>query len=133
MGNRIRTRPVAPYCPPSNMRMGPSERDTRAQAIRALQAVAGSLIYAVRTRDGLIKIGVTTNFMVRSQGIIGGVDEVLAFKAGTRDDEQAIHRSLAGHTSHGREYYYPTRAVLKVVNEMRGALGLDPVVHRPTL
>jgi hypothetical protein len=100
-------------------------------AIRAMHDLAPSreLLYAVRTRDGLIKIGFTTDLVNRMQGIEGGVTEVLAFKPGGRADELKIHRSLDGHAAHGREYYHPTPSVLRVVNEMRAGLGLDPIVQ----
>lgn len=90
----------------------------------------GSVVYAARLDDGVIKIGWTERFGSRlrwlksynGQGI-----ELIAFRQGTRDDEQAIHAELAEHIHHGREYYSATPEVLAVVNEMREALTLPPL------
>lgn len=103
----------------------------RNENIRALQSL-GPLIYAVRTKDGLVKIGVTTDLIERMKHIKGGTAELLALKPGTMADEQAIHRSLKGHASEGREYYLPTPSVLRVVNTMRAALGMEPVAFKRT-
>lgn len=103
-----------------------SNRTFQGQAIRALQGDS-SLIYAVRTGDDLIKIGCTSNFAERRHRIKGGTAEILALKPGTFADELAIHHSLKGHATDGREYYFPSPTVLRVVNEMRVPLGLDPI------
>ena len=108
---------------------GSGNRRVRNEAIRALQANNASLIYAVRTRDGLIKIGCSTDLVTRLDHIKGGVEEILALKPGTFADELAIHRSLRGHATEGREYYFPTPSVLRAVNAMRAPLGLDPIVQ----
>lgn len=108
---------------------GMGNRRYRNAAIQALQTVDELLIYAVRTKDGLIKIGASGDLVTRLDHINGGVDEILALKPGTRRDELTIHRSLAGHAAVGREYYLPTPSVLKVVNELRVPLGLEPVVQ----
>lgn len=99
----------------------------RNASIRALQAL-GPLVYAVRTKDGLVKIGVTTDLIERMKHIKGGTAELLALKPGDFDDELAIHRRLRGHATEGREYYLPTPTVLREVNTMRATLGLDPVM-----
>lgn len=93
---------------------------TRGAALRAL----GAVVYAVRVGD-VIKIGHTTDLANRVSGL--HADEVLAFAPGTYDDEQELHARLTEHLHHGREWYYPTPAVLAVVNEMRERLGLEPV------
>lgn len=89
----------------------------------ALRAV-GAVVYAVRCGD-VIKIGHTRNLAQRCNKL--QADEVLAIRPGTYEDEQAIHARLVGHLHHGREWYYPTPAVVTVVNEMRASLGMDPV------
>ncbi|MDR7253723.1 hypothetical protein J2X46_002713 [Nocardioides sp. BE266] len=60
--------------------------------------------------------------------IKGGTAELLAFKPGDWSDELAIHHRLKGHATEGREYYFPSKAVLREVNAMRAPLGLDPIV-----
>ena len=103
-----------------------SDRHALAQALRAIQG-DGTMIYAVRTNDDLIKIGATRDFATRRHHIKGGTAEILALKPGTFADELAIHHSLKGHATDGREYYFPSPTVLRVVNEMRVPLGLDPI------
>lgn len=102
--------------------MQPLLRDiSRAAALRAV----GEVVYAARVGD-VVKIGHTVDLATRLRGL--GVDAVvLAFAPGSYADEQALHRRLADHLHHGREWYYPTPGVLRVVNELRAALGLEPV------
>lgn len=107
---------------------GIGNRRARNDALRALQGSADLLIYAVRTNDGLVKIGGSADIVNRLDHIKGGVSEILAIKPGTRHEERDIHRALSGHATDGREYYLPTPSVLKVVNAMRAPLGLEPVI-----
>lgn len=86
------------------------------------------MIYAVRTTDGLIKIGHTTHLNNRMRSF-GGLKHLLALKPGTRADELALHASLDGHAHHGREYYNPDPEVLAVVNDMRAAHGFAPLTN----
>ena len=53
--------------------------------------------------------------------------ELLAFRVGAYEDEQAIHASLVEHRARAREYYNPTPEVLAVVNDMRNSLGLPHI------
>ena len=46
---------------------GTDGRRLRNDAIRSLQAGLGSMVYAIRTKDGLVKIGVTTDLIERPQ------------------------------------------------------------------
>lgn len=107
----------------------PNSKRVLADALRAIQA-DGLLIYAVLTKDGLVKIGATRDLAQRRHRINGGTAQILAIKPGTRADELAIHHSLRGHAVEGREYYLPTPAVLKIVNAMRAPLGLEPITFR---
>lgn len=87
----------------------------------------GAGIYAVRTADGLIKIGQTSHLGNRIRSY-GTGRELLAIRLGaTFADEQAIHESLAGHSVRGREWYAPAQPVLDVVNAMRADLGQEPI------
>ena len=90
---------------------------------KALESV-GEVIYAARVGD-TIKIGHTTNLALRLIAL--RADEVLAFRPGTYREEQDIHASLRDHLHHDREWYYPTPAVMRLVNQMRETLGLAPV------
>lgn len=98
----------------------------RAQALRALNT-AGPMVYAIRTRDGLIKIGFSADVATRRRRI---GNDLLAVAFGGRTEEQAIHDRLGDyHRARGREFYYPTLEVLAVVNEMRADLGLAPLLR----
>ena len=100
---------------------------SRSEALR----IFGSVVYAARLADGTIKIGWTEDFENRIRYLASATKqdvELLAFRAGTYEDEQAIHHSLAAHRIEGkREFYYPTAEVLRVVNDMRTALNMPPV------
>lgn len=100
------------------------EFTTRAAASDAL-AEQGSVLYAVRMRSGLIKIGWTGALDNRLRSL--GVRAVLAFTFGSRDDETEVHRSLRPHVAYGREYYHPHPEVLAVVNEWRTQWGRSPI------
>lgn len=94
----------------------------------AVMRSLGSVVYAARLADGTIKIGWTERFHDRLRYLkhyTGQDVELLAFRPGGYDDEQAIHASLIEHRLEGRrEYYHPTAAVLAVVNEMRDQFNL---------
>lgn len=90
----------------------------------------GSVVYAARLADGTIKIGRTEHFGDRLRHLKAYTKqevELLAFRFGGRNEEQAIHATLAAHIHHGREYYHPTPEVLAVVNSMREALSMPHV------
>lgn len=93
----------------------------------ALMDAMGSVVYAARLADGTIKIGWTEHFGDRLRSLksyVGQDVELIGFRFGDRDDEQAIHASLTAHVHHGREYYNPAPEVLAVVNEMRESLNM---------
>lgn len=91
----------------------------------------GSVVYAARLEDGTIKIGWTRHFGHRLRMLkhaVGQDVELLAFRGGDYDDEQAIHRTLVPHRLQGkREFYHPTAEVLAVVNDMRADLNMPPI------
>lgn len=91
---------------------------------RTLLNSLGSVLYAVRLPDGLIKIGYTTNLNNRLLKLKS--QKLLAFRFGDRADETAVHQSLSSHCARGREYYHPAPDVLAVVNRWRVDLGLPP-------
>lgn len=93
---------------------------------RAAARDVGPVVYAIRMKDGIIKIGHTTSIYERALAL-GGLNALLALRAGTLDDEQAIHRALQPYRARAIEYYYPVPEVLAVVNEMRVAMQMDPI------
>lgn len=104
---------------------GRPQRKRRMQlAALRLVSQAGQVVYAIRTKDGLIKIGCTGDIAQRTN-VIG--HEVLGLMFGDFDDEAAIHDRLVPYRAKGHEWYHPTPEVLAVVNEMRADLGLEPL------
>ncbi len=103
----------------------PSTFAAAAQKISAL----GVVLYAIRVEGGLIKIGSTKDLYARWRQLkrSDGAVEVLAFRFGSRNDERDLHRTLAEHAEHGREYYRPEPAVLAIVNRWRHDLGRAPI------
>lgn len=104
---------------PSSLGSGPS--------INALLRALGPVIYFVRTWDGVVKIGFTTNLDARRNNLGIRVDMILAWMPGTLDLEQSLHSRLVRHRARGREYYRPRPEILDEVNYVRTHLGLDPV------
>lgn len=95
----------------------------RAQALRAIVGDA-SVVYAIRMRDGVVKIGCTQRLW-RRVNEVGG--EIIAFTLGDLADESAVHEGLRDHVAHGREYYHPTPEVLAAVNAMRDEWNLPHI------
>lgn len=101
---------------------------------RAVMDTLGSVVYAAQLADGTIKIGCTEHFGERLRWLksyTGQDVELLAFRFGTYEDEQAIHATLVAHrvdiTEYAREYYQPAPEVLAVVNDMRTAMNMPPI------
>lgn len=95
----------------------------RTQALRAILGDA-AVVYAVRRKDGIIKIGCTKRLWRRVTELRG---EIVGFRFGGLDDEAAIHAGLIEHRASGHEYYHPTPEVLTVVNAMRDEWNLPHV------
>jgi len=95
-------------------------RETPTSLARAM----GPVVYAATSRDGLIKIGFTTNLSRRLLPY-GGWKSLLAALPGTYEQEQQIHADLAEHVAHGREFYHRHPDVLAVVNDMRARMGAE--------
>ena len=100
-----------------------NERNGRREALEAVQA-GQSALYAAWVPGGLVKIGCTAHLYSRMSQIKG---DLIGFRFGDYAEERDIHRSLAEHVAHGREWYYPTPAVIAVANEFRESLGLEPI------
>lgn len=96
------------------------------ELLRAL----GPVVYACEAKDGLIKIGHTTDLARRLRQVGSGHRSLLAFKMGTLEDEAAIHAALDGHAARGKEWYPWTPSVLAIVNDMRSAFGLTLLAER---
>ena len=96
----------------------------------ALLSAIGPVVYAIQTRDGLIKIGHTGNLATRAKQVGYGQASIIGFIRGARSDERAIHKRLDGLAVRGHEWYPWAPEVLAVVNEMRAHWGM-PEIHEP--
>lgn len=85
------------------------------------------VVYFMRTRDDLIKIGYTTDLSQRKRHFGSGWDHVLAVKPGNREDEKELHRRFAQHLARGEEYFRPARPIIDYINTLRLALGVKPI------
>lgn len=107
------------------------ERKTSSTSRTVAMRSLGSVVYAARLSDGTIKIGWTQHFEDRMRYLshhTGQDVELIAFRLGDLEDEQAIHAGLVEYRIEGhREFYRPAPEVLAVVNEMRSALNMPPV------
>lgn len=104
-----------------------AEGPRRTPSISALCRELPPVVYFLRTDDDLIKIGHTTN-LARRKGAFGpGWERVLAVVPGSRDDEAALHARFAEHLARGREYFRPAPDLLAHINELRFALGVQPL------
>lgn len=101
--------------------------EAKPDSLTSLCREIGPCVYFIRTDDGLVKIGHTTDLAARKRKFGSGWDRILAVVPGTRDDEAALHERFAGDRVRGREFYAPTARVLRHVNDIRTALGLAPI------
>lgn len=101
----------------------------RAAAIQ-YHEVVGNVLYALRFKDGTIKLGCTGRIdsrLAHFYHIDGCTPEVLAIKPGSFEDEQAVHGLLVDHLDHGREWYRPDPEVWAVINGWRTDVGMEPL------
>lgn len=103
------------------------ETRTDGRLLGELFDTLGPVVYAVRSKDDLIKIGYTNNLARRARQVGFGFASILAWQSGGAQEEAAIHRRLRGNAARGREWYPWSEPVLEVVNEMRAALGVAPL------
>jgi len=85
------------------------------------------VVYFMRDRDGLVKIGHTTNLAVRRRAFGSGWGHILAIIPGSREDERAMHARFAKHLAHDREYFHPAPELIAYINTLREALGVPPL------
>lgn len=85
-----------------------------------------SVLYAIRTNEGLIKLGCTQNLAQRRRKIGG---QILGFMPGGYAEEKQMHDQLAAYRARSREWYHPAPEVLAVVNIMRALAGVEAVDH----
>lgn len=96
----------------------------RRRAIYDALAEMTSVIYAIRTEDNLIKIGYTGSLRERRRNHGVGFTDILAVRAGTYEEEQALHQRFLSHLARGKEYYHPNPEIMSFVNGIREAAGV---------
>ena len=104
-----------------------SRRETPTSAAREL----GNCIYAVRTPDGLIKIGYTSNLDGRIRQFGSRWADVLLALPGSLDSESELHIRFKPYLARGREYYFPCAEILDWVNGERDRLGVSAGFRNP--
>jgi len=90
----------------------------------------GSVVYAIKTADDLIKFGYTTNLFGRLAHYGIGIKDarrLLMVKAGTPVTEQEILLRFARHVARGKEYFHPTGEIIEFINEHRSRMGVPPL------
>jgi hypothetical protein len=113
---------------PSWLGMTDHGQFSRPAVLRALQEQE-SFVYTILTREGAIKVGVTTNLADRMRGIkFGGTRKLMGFIPGDIRLERDIQASVAEHLIPGtREYFYPMKPLLQKANWMRDYWGIEPL------
>lgn len=110
--------------PQTKTRWNTAEAKTTLPGIASLVAPT---IYAIKQQDGSIKIGHTKQ-LHRRAAKLGGLQNLLALKLATREEELALHKTLRHSLHHGREYYNPTPEIYALINEWRANMNL-PELH----
>jgi hypothetical protein len=99
----------------------------RAVELRVRPETGASLVYFVQ-RDGLIKIGTTTNLPKRlkaigkgssmAPGMTIGPVELLATEPGDRDREYRLHSKFQKTRIHGTEWFRPSKSLLRYIEDL---------------
>jgi hypothetical protein len=97
---------------------------TRPDTKQQLSDQLGPCIYAIFTKDKLIKIGFSANIHNRHRWY-GKWDRVLLVMPGMLEDEKALHERFARFRARGNEYYKPVRSILEWINEERRLVGVS--------
>lgn len=110
-----------------------AEPEPRLSAVGSIQAHE-PLVYYMRL-GGLIKIGTTTNIVMRVANL--NPEQVMAIEAGGRAEEAGRHRQFASARRHG-EWFAPTPELLRHIAQIReqfeatSGLTLDEWLARPS-
>lgn len=105
-----------------------TQQQRRGAQIDAM-AQLDSVVYAVLTLDGLVKIGRSENLRERMKFYrISGRDmtRLLVVFPGSLPEERMAQRVVAAHLARGKEYFHPHPDVIRWVNESRDRMGVPP-------
>jgi hypothetical protein len=97
----------------------------RRESPAALAHEVGPVVYYIRTDDGLIKIGFTSDLSNRKSYFGRGWHRVLAVTPGTLADESAQHERWAAYRAKGEEFYHPAPELMAHINDLRQKLGVS--------
>lgn len=87
------------------------------------------VVYYLRNREDLLKIGYTTDLANRRRQHGVPWSNILAITPGTLRDERTIHFRFARYVARGVEYYYPVAPMFDHIDQVRAAVGLSPMVR----
>lgn len=90
-------------------------------------AQLGPVVYFIRTYDGLVKIGYTTNFKRRRKELTYPWENVLAVIPGSFAHEHALHEMYRASLVRGRETFELTPDLLAHINEIRESCGVHAI------
>jgi len=103
-----------------------SPADERRESRSSLAREVGPVVYFIRTKRDLIKIGFTTDIATR-HSTFGSFDQILALQAGTIADEKALHVRFSELLADRNEYFRPGPDLLAYINTIRSGMGIKPV------
>lgn len=97
---------------------------TRAATATSASRDLGDCVYAVRTPDGLVKIGFTSDLDRRIRAFGSKWADVLLALPGSLDAEAELHTRFKPYLARGREYYFPCAELMDWINGERERLGV---------
>jgi hypothetical protein len=97
------------------------------KSLTAISRDLGSCVYFIRCKDGLIKIGWTSDLAQRKRSFGSGWQHILAVLPGDSDDERRLHKQFAAHLARGREYFTAAPELVEHINEIRVRMGVQPI------
>lgn len=107
--------------------VGSIDADLPSRSVHSLAQDLGPVVYYIRTKDDLVKIGYTSDIRLRIYRLGGSWDRLLALVPGTLADEQALHQTYRPHRARGHEYYWPATELLDHIDGIRDRMGAPPV------
>jgi len=104
-------------------------RSAAGTSLKLLSETLPPVVYYLRNREDLIKIGWTANLAQRRHWHGVPWSNILAITPGTLRDERTIHFRFARYVARGVEYYYPVAPMFDHIDRVRAAVGLSPMVR----
>lgn len=104
-------------------------RSAAGPSLKLLSETLSPVVYYLRNREDLLKIGWTANLAQRRHWHGVPWSHILAITPGTLRDERTIHFRFARYAARDVEYYYPVAPMFDHIDQVRAAIGLSPMVR----